>query len=84
MFAFPAHRGPLTLGCVSMPDRKANEGLLALSQEETMPISIRQLAYGTVPKLCTVCFCVCVAYKLADRSVDFHSRLTQGLLMSIC
>lgn len=27
--------------------RKANEGLLALSQEETMPISIRQLAYGT-------------------------------------
>lgn len=28
--------------------RKANEGLLVLSQEETMPISIRQLAYGTV------------------------------------
>ena len=28
--------------------RKANEGLLTLSQEETMPISIRQLAYGTV------------------------------------
>lgn len=61
MFAFPAHRGPLTLGCVSLPDRKANEGLLALSQEETMPISIRQLAYGTVPKFCTVCFCVCVS-----------------------
>lgn len=34
--------------CVSLPDRKANEGLLALSQEESMPISIRQLAYGTV------------------------------------
>lgn len=28
--------------------RKANEGLLTLSQEETMPISIQQLAYGTV------------------------------------
>ncbi|XP_029353938.1 gamma-secretase subunit Aph-1b isoform X3 [Echeneis naucrates] len=26
--------------------KKANEGLLALSQEETMPISIRQLAYA--------------------------------------
>lgn len=33
--------------------RKANEGLLTLSQEETMPISTRQLAYGTV----IVCQC---------------------------
>lgn len=38
----------LTQCNVSLPDRKANEGLLALSQEESMPISIRQLAYGTV------------------------------------
>ncbi|XP_016323875.1 gamma-secretase subunit Aph-1b-like [Sinocyclocheilus anshuiensis] len=27
--------------------KKANEGLLALSQEDTMPISMRQLAYGS-------------------------------------
>uniref|UniRef100_H3DN79 Gamma-secretase subunit APH-1 n=1 Tax=Tetraodon nigroviridis TaxID=99883 RepID=H3DN79_TETNG len=33
--------------------KKANEGLLTLSQEETMPISTRQLAYGTV----IVCQC---------------------------
>uniref|UniRef100_A0A671NGD3 Gamma-secretase subunit APH-1 n=1 Tax=Sinocyclocheilus anshuiensis TaxID=1608454 RepID=A0A671NGD3_9TELE len=29
--------------------KKANEGLLALSQEDTMPISMRQLAYGKHP-----------------------------------
>lgn len=51
MFLFTAHRGTKTLICVSLcvfSCRKANEGLLTLSQEETMPISIRQLAYGTV------------------------------------
>nr|XP_054588167.1 gamma-secretase subunit Aph-1b-like [Nothobranchius furzeri] len=31
--------------CSCFSCRKANEGLLILSQEETMPISIRQLAY---------------------------------------
>ncbi len=35
--------------CYCISHRKANEGLLALSQEDTMPISMRQLAYGKHP-----------------------------------
>lgn len=31
---------------LDLSHRKANEGLLTLSQEDTMPISMRQLAYG--------------------------------------
>lgn len=50
MVVFTARCRGLTHRCVSLcvSCRKANEGLLTLSQEETMPISIRQLAYGTV------------------------------------
>lgn len=59
----------LTHRCVYLPCRKANEGLLALSQEESMPISIRQLAYGTVRLLWTVCPCACLTFSsvLANR-----------------
>lgn len=47
--------GGWLLTSVIVSPRKANEGLLALSQEDTMPISMRQLAYGKRPSHASAC-----------------------------
>lgn len=74
MFLFTAHsetRDSNADVCVCVFScRKANEGLLTLSQEETMPISIRQLAYGTVSlHFNSLSDCEIPAFQLLNRMI---------------